>query len=37
MPQVDRDERYDTLMTMLEDRRREIQERLRTLRETMPV
>ena len=38
MPQVNKvDERYENLMNMLEDRRREIQERLRSLRETMPV
>ena len=38
MPQVEKvDERYQALMKMLEDRRREIQDRLRSLRETMPV
>jgi DnaK suppressor protein len=38
MTQVNKvDARYDTLMTMLEDRRREIQDRLRSLRESMPV
>jgi DnaK suppressor protein len=36
MEKVDQ-ERYDTLKSMLEDRRREIQEKLRSLRETMPV
>ncbi len=29
-------ERYDVLKTMLEDRRRELQEKLRSLRETLP-
>jgi len=38
MPQVDKvDERYENLMNMLEERRREIQDRLRSLRETMPL
>src|SRR5687767_3119245 len=38
MSQVDKvDERYENLMGMLEERRREIQERLRSLRETMPL
>ena len=30
-------ERYQVLMSMLEDRRREIQDKLRSLRETLPV
>jgi DnaK suppressor protein len=36
MQKADR-ERYLTLKSMLENRRREIQEKLRSLRETMPV
>ena len=36
MESVDR-ERYDTLKAMLEERRSEIQEKLRSLREAMPI
>jgi DnaK suppressor protein len=36
MESVDR-ERYNTLKAMLEERRNEIQEKLRSLRETMPL